>query len=74
MTSSLESKTVACEGQLWTEHLLNNSTISLPGSILVLGVEHAEEVGWGLSLHHLVHQQHRVVDHQLLNTQPPTLL
>ena len=73
MTSSLESKTVALEGQLWTEYLPNNSTVSLPGPVLVLGVKHAEEVGWGLGLHHLVHQQHRVVDHQLLNTQPSTL-
>ena len=58
MTSSLESKTVAFEGQLWTEYLPNNSTVSLPGPVLVLGVKHAEEVGWGLGLHHLVHQQH----------------
>ena len=49
VTGSLKSKTVACKSQLWTEHLLDHPTLSLPGSVLVVSVKHTKEVSWRLT-------------------------
>ena len=61
--------------QSWLAHHLDQPTVSLPSPVLVgPAVVHLVQVLRGLAQPDLVDQQNRVVENQLVDTQPPTLV